>query len=69
MSQVIPFRNRGQLSGERARRQCEDGYHNWLLVDLGRHAAPGRTPSHWRCARCGLEREGATPGTPPAGRG
>ncbi|GAB4352144.1 MAG: hypothetical protein Kow0073_07710 [Immundisolibacter sp.] len=68
MSDVIRFRSRAQLADERGRRQCERGYHAWQLVDLGPHAAPGRTPAHWRCARCGMEREGATPGTPPAGR-
>jgi hypothetical protein len=68
MSRVIPFRSRTQLARDRARQQCADGYHTWQLVDLGPHAALGRTASRWRCARCGEEREGATPGTPPAGR-
>jgi hypothetical protein len=68
MSRIIPFRSRDQLAHERARRQCADGYHAWQLLDIGPHAAPGRTPSRWRCARCGAECEGATPGTPPAGR-
>lgn len=68
MTRIIPFRNRDQLADERARRQCETGYHAWQLVDPGAHAAPGRTPSLWRCARCGDECEGPTPGTPPARR-
>jgi hypothetical protein len=45
MARILRFRSRDQLSGERARRQCQDGYHNWQLVDLGPHAAPGTPPA------------------------